>query len=47
MNYGTLTNLVYAEDKSPEPKIGAGATLLLWSDRHAYTVIEVKKTMSL
>ena len=43
MTYGTLTNLVYSENKSPKPKIGDGATLLLWSDRHAYTVIEVKK----
>lgn len=44
MNYGTLTNLVYAENKSPEPKIGDGATLLCWSDRRAYTIVDVKKT---
>lgn len=44
MNYGTLTNLVYAENKSYEPKIGDGATLICWSDRRAYTVIDVKKT---
>jgi hypothetical protein len=43
MKYGTLTNLVYAEYKSPEPKIRDGATLLHWSDRHAYTVVEIKK----
>ncbi|GAB4008951.1 hypothetical protein GCM10028808_16090 [Spirosoma migulaei] len=43
MKYGTLTNLIYAEGKTVEPKIGDGATLLQWSDRHAYTVIEVKK----
>jgi hypothetical protein len=44
MNYGTLTNLIYAEDKAIEPKIGDGATLLHWSDRHAYTIVDVKKT---
>ena len=43
MNYGTLTNLVYAEDKSSEPEIGGGATLLCWSDRKAYTIVDVKK----
>jgi hypothetical protein len=44
MKYGTLTNLVYAEDKPVEPKVGDGATLIHWSDRHAYTIVEVKKT---
>lgn len=43
MNYGTLTNLVYSESTAIEPKAGDGATLLQWSDRHAYTVVEVKK----
>lgn len=41
MKYGTLTNLVYSEDKTPEPKNGDGATLLCYSDRHAYTVVGV------
>lgn len=44
MIYGTLTNLVYAEDKSPKPKIGDGATLICWSDRRAYTIVDVNKT---
>lgn len=44
MTYGTLTNLVYAEDKSPAPKVGDGATLICWSDRRAYTIVDVKKT---
>jgi len=43
MKYGTLTNLIYSEDKTAEPKVGDGATLLHWSDRHAYTIVEVKK----
>ena len=43
MKYGTLTNLVYAESTNPKPKVGDGATLLLWSDRMAYTIVDVKK----
>ncbi|AUD02432.1 hypothetical protein [Spirosoma pollinicola] len=44
MTYGTLTNLVYAESKPADPKIGDGATLILWSDRQAFTVVDVKKS---
>lgn len=47
MNYGTLTNLVYSEENPVEPKIGDGATLLCWSDRHAYIIVDVKKAISL
>jgi len=36
MNYLMSTN-------NTEPKIGEGATELLWSDRHAWTVIEVSE----
>lgn len=43
MNYGTLTNLTYAEEKPVKTKIGAGATLHQWSDRLAYTIVDVKK----
>ncbi|MCY7358049.1 MAG: hypothetical protein LH609_11440 [Rudanella sp.] len=44
MTFGTLTNLIYSEEKTTEPKIGDGATLILWSDRQAYTILEVKKS---
>lgn len=44
MKYGALINLVYAEVRSPAPKVGDGATLICWSDRHAYTTVDVKKT---
>lgn len=44
MKHGSLTNLIHAENKSADPKVGDGATLILWSDRHAYTIISVKKT---
>lgn len=43
MKYGTLTNLLYSEDKASEPKIGDGAMLLCYSDRHAYTVVGVEE----
>lgn len=43
MKYGTLTNLIYSEYKDYEPKIGDGATLICWSDRMAYTIVDVKK----
>ena len=44
MTYGTLTNKLYATTTPIQPKIGDGATLILWSDRQAYTVIDVKKS---
>ncbi|WP_338872499.1 hypothetical protein WBJ53_28120 [Spirosoma sp. SC4-14] len=44
MTYGTLTNQLYATAEPGKPKIGDGATLILWSDRQAYTVIDVKKS---
>lgn len=43
MNYGTLTNLIYADSQPTEPKPGDGATLICWSDRRAYTVVGVRK----
>lgn len=41
MNYGTLTNQIYSETKQSFPNVGDGATLIFWSDRHAYTVVAV------
>jgi hypothetical protein len=41
MKYGTLTNKIFANEESAKPEVGNGATLILWSDRHAYTVVEV------
>ena len=38
--YGNLTNRIMETGKA-EPKIGDGATLLMWSDRRAYTIIDV------
>ena len=48
LEYGSLTNLMMGNSKSEdEPKVGMGATVILYTDRHACTVIKVsdsKKT---
>lgn len=40
---GSLINHLQsrATDGQPEPKVGMGATILLWSDRHAATIRNV------
>lgn len=38
--FGSLTNRIQ-EGATPTPKVGDGATILMYSDRHAATVIEV------
>ena len=38
---GSLTNNIYANSKQPAPEIGMGATQLLYSDRHAFSVIKI------
>jgi hypothetical protein len=43
MQFGSVINEVMAEAKST-PKVGDGATILSWSDRHAGTVIAIEKT---
>lgn len=43
MKYGSFTNLMYARTASPVPEIGMGATEILWSDRHPYTIIGIEK----
>lgn len=40
--YGSVQNRLMANSKMPVPKVGMGATELLWSDRNAFEVIEVK-----
>jgi len=42
MKYGSMMNLLASRSKNPTPEVGMGATMLLWSDRHAGTVVEVK-----
>jgi hypothetical protein len=43
MQTGSLVNLILSNSTNPIPKVGDGATILCWSDRHAATVIEVTK----
>lgn len=39
-NSGSLINFMYANN-NVLPEVGKGATMLFWSDRHAYEVMEV------
>ncbi len=38
---GSMTNHLMSNVKSMEPMVGMGATVLMWTDRHACTIIEV------
>lgn len=44
MEHGSLQNLLIASSNSNKPKVGMGATIVLWTDRKAYTIIEVSKS---
>lgn len=39
--YGNLINRMMEASATPEPEVGMGATVCLWSDRHAATITEV------
>lgn len=39
---GSIVNRMMERTSPQKPEVGMGATECLWSDRHAYTVIEVK-----
>ena len=39
MQHGSLINTITGS--STEPEVGMGATFLMWSDRHAMTIVEV------
>lgn len=41
-NVGSLMNHLMSNAKSKTPVIGEGATEICWSDRHAYTIVEIK-----
>ena len=42
--FGSLQNNILARSiqDAPAPVVGIGATILLWTDRHAATIVEVK-----
>lgn len=39
--YGNLINRIMEASATPEPEVGMGATVCMWSDRHAATITEV------
>lgn len=39
--YGSVTNRILENGNNEDLKVGNGATIYLWSDRNAYTIIEV------
>lgn len=41
MDYGSFQNQQYTLRDNPDPEVGMGATEISWTDRHAYTVIEI------
>jgi hypothetical protein len=45
MKYGSLQNHIYSRSTlgQPEPEVGMGATILMYSDRHAGTIIKVER----
>lgn len=44
MAYGSLINMISGSDPQLAPEVGMGATILMWSDRKAATVIAVSKS---
>lgn len=45
MQHGSLINMIAGNSTDTvEPEIEMGATLIMWSDRHAGTIIGVSKT---
>lgn len=42
MIHGSLVNMICAEGKNDvKPEINMGATEICWSDRHAYTIVNI------
>ena len=39
--YGSLFNQLQDQSAQRAPQVGDGATKLMWSDRHAYTIVEI------
>lgn len=43
MRNGSLQNLVAANTRSANPEVGMGATIVMWSDRHAATIVAINE----
>lgn len=41
MTTGSMINHLMGNSKPAVPEVGMGATKLCWTDRHAYTIVEV------
>jgi hypothetical protein len=39
--YGSMMNSLMSGSRTPEPEVGMGATILMWSDRKPATITEV------
>lgn len=44
--YGSLVNRLMEASRTPEPEVGMGATICMYSDRHAATITEVLRYKS-
>jgi hypothetical protein len=44
MEHGSSTNWISSGFKDKPPVVGEGITVLLWSDRHPGTIVEVSKS---
>lgn len=44
MRNGSLHNMLAANTRSAAPLAGSGATIIMWSDRHAATIISVSES---
>jgi len=45
MNTNSGINLLMSQSKDALPAVGMGATILMWSDRHAATIVEVSANL--
>jgi len=41
---GSLINFVMSASRNATPEVGKGATIIMWSDRHACTISSVSKS---
>jgi hypothetical protein len=42
MSYGSFQNLVAGSNPALVPAVGMGATMIMWTDREPFTIIEVR-----
>lgn len=41
---GSLVNRLMEQSKQPQPEIGMGVTICMWSDRHAGTIVGMSRS---